>query len=464
MQKHHLSNARILQWASLIGVLVGLSFSTLSNAAVEQSTQKGIYESVTLHEREQHLIETANELEGQFLRRGFRYRDVTLGDRLSRITEKIAPQLTDPYIDYRVFILRDPSPNAFALPDGQIYVHTGMLARLENESQLAALLAHEANHVAGHHGILAYRLIRKKAITSMVVGSILGGFGGDFGSVIAGVVDVGLAASIFGYSRTLEEEADRRAVQLLRNGGYDVNELPSIFEILNQDPEGESPRIRTKWSTHPQLEERATYLREMIEGLPEEDRTKVAIGKNDFRQFVLPIALMTVQDYIRADYPRTALFVARQLTKEHPNNPRAFIALGNAWHALGARSELSPDRPLTDKEKKESVAARAVLTRAERKAKQLQSQEGYANLAHNMKSAKQAYLAALEIDHAIPEAYRGLGEAYYALHRDKQAARAYMRYLKMQPGAPDKLLILEKLKTLLAEIKRGIPDEEHDLE
>ena len=76
-----------------------------------------------------------------------------------------------------------------------------MLARLRDEDELAALLAHEINHVAGHHGILEHRAT-KRMITSMV----LGGLGG-WGSVIS----IGLQTSVYGFSRDLEQEADDRA-------------------------------------------------------------------------------------------------------------------------------------------------------------------------------------------------------------------------------------------------------------
>ncbi|MFQ5995528.1 MAG: M48 family metalloprotease [Acidiferrobacterales bacterium] len=432
---------------------VGLPFDT--TRAEEQKGQKGIYEPVELHKREQHLVETANELEGRFKRRGLRYREPETEQWLSRVASRIYPEPTDSYINYRVFLIRDPSPNAFALADGQIYIHTGMLARLQNESQVAGLMAHEVNHVAGHHHVVAFRSARKKAIASMVLGSVLGGLGGDWGSLIAGIADVGFAMSVLGYSRQLEEEADRRAVGLLRESGYDSAELPKIFDTMNNDPEGESPRIRAKWSTHPLLAERAAYLRGMIRLDPQETFTTPLISQDEYSTLVLAIGLMTVEDYIHVDYPRTALFLAQRLAKQHPKDARVFVALGDAWHALGARSTLTPDQPLTEEEKKQSLRARRKFTRAEREAQRLDSREGRANLKNNMVSAKEAYLDALDIDGAIPEAYRGLGDAYSELFRYKDAARAYLRYLKLAPDAPDRNSVHAQLKTLLAEIKRG---------
>ena len=220
---------------------------------------EGVYEAVELLEREIPLIKTSDEYEERFLRRGLRFADPDLESFVNQIGSKLHPEPTDPYITYRFFLLRDPFPNAFALPNGQVYVHTGMLDMLENEAQLAGLLAHEINHVAGHHGLLFFRSVRKKIITSMVLGPLT-----------LGLSDIFLILALFGYSRDMEEEADRRGIHMMLKAGYDVREMPRLFELLNRDPEGVQPETKTKWSTHPQLETRAAYLREIISQLPED--------------------------------------------------------------------------------------------------------------------------------------------------------------------------------------------------
>ena len=108
------------------------------------------------------LIKVAREQEEQFVRRGIRFNDPELQDIVNRVAENVVPVVADRFINYRVYLIRDPSPRAFSLADGQIYVHTGLLARLENEAQLAAVLAHEAHHIAAHHHIQANDLRRSK--------------------------------------------------------------------------------------------------------------------------------------------------------------------------------------------------------------------------------------------------------------------------------------------------------------
>ena len=143
----------------------------------------GNYESVPIRENELHLFETANDLQGYFATHAVLYQDEQVVSLVRRVGHELRPQPTDDYIEYEFFVLRDPSPNAFALPNGHVYVHTGMLARLHDEDELAALLAHEINHVAGHHGILDHRAAKSTAIAGMVLGG-LSVWGGDRKSVV----------------------------------------------------------------------------------------------------------------------------------------------------------------------------------------------------------------------------------------------------------------------------------------
>jgi predicted Zn-dependent protease len=179
---------------------------TLS-AADTESAERGEYGRVDLTVKDIHLIETSEEMYGQFERRGLLHSDPELQTWLQEIGARLAPEPTDFYQKYRFNLIHDPSPNAFALPDGQIYVHTGLVSRLQNEAQLASLLAHEINHVAGHHGVLAYRSQRKKAAAGIFF-SIAGAAVGGLGEVAGLMVNVGLVSSVYGYSRELEQEAD----------------------------------------------------------------------------------------------------------------------------------------------------------------------------------------------------------------------------------------------------------------
>ncbi len=200
----------------------------LGTPGITKEQRGGVFETVPLvKERERELMANAHEYEEHFLRRGYRYYSPELEELVQRIGKEVSPEPTDPYIDYRFFLIEAPFPNAFALPDGQVYVTTCMMSILENEAQLAALLGHEVTHTAGHHGILTYRSTRKKLITSLVVGPLT-----------LGVADIYLTMSILGYSRDLEEEADAVGFETMLDRRYDPREMVHLWELMNQDIEG----------------------------------------------------------------------------------------------------------------------------------------------------------------------------------------------------------------------------------
>lgn len=425
--------------------------SAPAQGAEESGSQHGIYDSVPLKEKEVVLLKTAHDYEELTQRRGIRYIDPELQAWLSGIGHRLIPDPSDDYQQYRFYLLRDPSPNAFALPDGQIYVHTGMLARLKNEAQLAALLAHEINHVAGHHNLVAFRSEQKKAAFNVLVNfaaNVLG-TAGAFG--VAFLINSDLAASIYGYSRSLEKEADIRAYDLMLNAGYDVREIPGLYEVLRHNYEGLRPRINGKWSTHPALKIRAKYMADLVAKTPADVLSGLYIGDAGFRERVRPVALKVVDDYILDGYPKTALDFARTLVDEDPSDPDALVAVGNACIALAMRAAYSTDQVISNKKMKKAVGKQARLTQAELRAQA----NAMTTIEKNSAAAEQAFLATLELDAYRAGAYRGLGWAYLHQKRYKKSAAAFMKYLKMKPAASDRPVIIDQLHKIMAKIKSG---------
>src|SRR5262249_36111100 len=151
------------------------------------------------------------------------------------------------------------------------------------------------------------RATNKKLIASAVLGAF-GGFGA--------IAQIGLATSIYGFSRELEQEADDRAVAIIEKSPYDAHAIPEIYDVLAKEYEGERPRSATVWSTHPQLAARAERTRGQVANAPRGRRDQEA-----FADVVRPLRAMTIRDYIQDDYPRTAVALARQLAERYPTDP-----------------------------------------------------------------------------------------------------------------------------------------------
>jgi predicted Zn-dependent protease len=397
----------------------------------------GQYEAMPIHGDERHLLATADELEGYFSAHALLCKDERALALVQRVGRSIQPQATDDYMVYEFHVLRDPSPNAFALPNGGIYVHTGMLARLNDEDELAALLAHEITHVAGHHGLVDHRATKKASIAGLVLGGI---------SVWGGAIAVGLQASVFGFSRDLEQEADDRAASTLRDSRYDPHALPDLLDILGRDYDGLDPRIPTIWSTHPEIRARAETSRALVANLPRRERTV-----DGFEDAVYGLRAMTVQDYIRDEYPQTALALAEDLVARHPDDARTVQLLGDAWAGMGAQPRTDPSE-LTKSDKKQNRKDHR-KTREQRLADELATEEGRAAYAENLSHAQDAYARALAIDPHFAVAHRGLGEVYEQQQRAPDAAREYLLYVRAAPDAEDRSIVVGRLKALTVKLK-----------
>jgi predicted Zn-dependent protease len=393
-----------------------------------------------LDEDELYLIEQSNDLEGYFASNAVLYQDEKALALVRRIGHELRPQPTDDYIEYEFFILRDPSPNAFALPNGHVYVATGMLARLHDEAQLAGVLAHEINHVAGHHTIVDHRATRKKVMAGLVLGG-LGGWGG--------LISVGLQASIYGFSRDLEQEADDRAAAVLRDSRYDPHAIPEVFDMLGRDYEGLDQRIPTIWSTHPEMSARAETSRSLVAGMPRRERQI-----DEFESAVFELRTITIEDYIQDDYAQTGLALAEALVERYPNDPRLLHLLGDAWQGMGAQRRLDVAE-LTNSDKGKLRRERVRKTRAERLARRLETEEGRTAYAENLASAEDTYRKVLAMDPTFAAAHRGLGEVYEQQDKNREAAEAYLTYVRAAPDAPDRPIIIGRLRALTAKLKES---------
>ena len=239
--------------------------------------------------------------------------------------------------------------------------------------------------------------------------------------------------------------------------------MAEVFEILNEDPEGEIEQQQSsKWSTHPSLAERAAYLNELAAGVDQAALVNSKRNMDTYRNQTRAVALLTIHDYSQADYPRTAIALARDLIETYPDSPDIHAALGEAYHVLGARAEYEDPAGLSKREKRDNRKERRQKTREERRAQRLETPEGQANFAANLAAAEAAYNRAIELDDSFAPAYRGLGELYEDLARVRPAAKAYLSYVKLAPQATDRGLFMGRLQKLAAQLKSTETTEDTD--
>ena len=175
---------------------------------------------------------------------------------INDIGQKLASLMGREEFAYEFNIVEDPNPNAFALPGGKIFIHTGMLQLMDSEAELAGLLSHEIAHFVLSHGY-------KKLADSALV-SVGGGILSELTGIGNGFMDIGGMLLNKEFSRDKEKEADILGLRVLDAADYSADGLYNVMAKLKQ-LEGESNFATSLLSTHPASEERMRYLEELIQ-------------------------------------------------------------------------------------------------------------------------------------------------------------------------------------------------------
>src|ERR1700719_1385979 len=186
---------------------------------------------------------------------------------LTRIAARLGKSPRAGNFPFQFAVLNDKSINAFALPGGPIFVHTGLLAAIDNESQLAGVLAHEMSHVALRHGTHE----AAKAVLVEAPAALLGATIGD-DSTIAKIAQEGIALGaqsvLLKYSRDAERDADLNGARMMNDAGYNPLEMARFFEKLQAEGSGGNGLLANWLSDHPAPGNRVQAVQDEIRYLP----------------------------------------------------------------------------------------------------------------------------------------------------------------------------------------------------
>ncbi|MBI3894817.1 MAG: M48 family metalloprotease [Acidobacteria bacterium] len=446
MRRTHLLSGLVL--------LLSIALISIATASAQQPTVQKTPFAFT--EVDVSLLEQVELLDQKFQKDGLVYNDPALEEYLNQVGNSVLPEGGPPErVQWRFRSLRDPMANAFALPNGSIYVNTGLLALLESEEQLASVLAHEVVHVLNRHSYLSFRSYRKKMVAINIlqaVGRGAQGAGGAWGwtlGTIGSIVPSVLAATISGYSRELEKEADLYAVNKLLEGGYDAGEMVSVFKLLQREQDVNLETIF--YSDHPKLEERVGYVNAAIQAkaMPAKSPSG-SLGER--RNFFVPatenVSRQDVSLAISANRPRTALAHAQKLVNNSPDSSENFYLLAETYRALGPRTAEPTSEELSSKGKKEARKLVANFTPEEQEKKLLSKPAGQAAWQENQRKAEESYKKALELDSTNAKAHRGLGFLFEEARKDAEAVAEYRRYLEQFPDAPDRERIQRRIDSV----------------
>lgn len=436
--------------------LVLTSFCPLALAqkktAPVESTPPPIREEFNFGKIDLEVLEQSDLLDSKFERDGLVLHDESANAYVRRIGLSLVPQGVNlERVSWSFRVLRDPQPNAFALPNGSIYLTTGLIFLVDNESQLAAILAHEMTHVMRRHTYVQNRSNRKKFLTMNIM-SAVGTFapGGIVGAVITIVTAVApfiLLATVYGYSRDLEREADLKGVDMMISAEYSPEEMVNVMKLLDKDFEGEN--IRLFYNDHPSLDERIKYLSSYLGARADRVTHQMELNRERAAYFGQMESVMRhdLQLAINAARFRSAVYLAQRLVDFHPDSENLFW-LAEAYRTLGPHSPQLTEKELTNGAKKDAAKKRQKRTLEEEERELLETPAGKDNWQQHQQKAEEFYLRALNAQNPVPEVHRGLGMLYEKLGRANDAASEYEKYIELAPTAIDRERIKRRIEAL----------------
>lgn len=194
------------------------------------------------------------------------------------ITDKLIEQLPGEQPEWEVKVFENSIPNAFALPGGNIGVHTGMLEIAQTPDQLAAVIGHEIGHVLADHG--NERLTQQLGVG--VVFFLVNLFFDQPGSIEQEVLlrTLGLGTQVgvlLPFSRAHEREADILGLELMSRAGFDPAESVRLWRSMAQRSQGQPMEFL---STHPSHESRIEKLSKEVDYYDKLYRDALAEGRN----------------------------------------------------------------------------------------------------------------------------------------------------------------------------------------
>jgi predicted Zn-dependent protease len=296
----------------------------------------------------------------------------------------------------RIYIIRTPYMNASMAPNGMMQVWTGLLLRVRDEAQLAAVLGHEFGHFENKDTLRSFRSLRRKT-NAMTWLSFL-----PYG--VGLIAQVGIAGSAFAYNRDMERDADIRGLSFMSRSGYAPRSAPAVWTQFRaeQDATAVERNVRSRkdknggfFASHPNTAERVQYLTHAAKGIPNPpERT----GEAEYRSAMANWWAPLIDDQVKLnDFGATEFLLAS-------------LARGSDWTG-------------------ELLYARGELYRSRGRDGDFQKAAGF-------------YREAIAAGSALPEARRGLGLALIRTGAADEGRQMLKQYVQMKPDAVDRSMMV----------------------
>lgn len=369
----------------MAGALLGTAFNYSAIAAASPFTNAGNAAPASTDER--RLWWSSDEAVEVYSRAGALYADDAATVYVQKVVDRLFPEFKGKMV---VHLLKASDLNAFAMANGHLFVNIGLLARFENEAQLATVLGHEGTHFTHRHSF------RERQTAESATG---------FASVVTligvRVSPTSLAASsILGYSRDLEVEADTVGYRRLAAAGYDVREAPKSFEHLMRDIKAEGIEAPFFFSTHPKLQDRVDNMKRLSAKAPAGGEGK---SSAEYTTVMARIRVDNLEALLSMDRAKQALIMLEEPERLANLPLSASYYLGEAYRRRGDVGDLT--------------------------------------------LAEQAYRKAMQVAPDFAPSYRALGILCLNAQNWSEAQSYLERYLELMPDAKDRKYVESYIRT-----------------
>ncbi len=251
------------------------------------------------------------EIYDKLEKNNFLLHDKRLEAYISKIGNHVLQRSDKAPFDFTFSIFNSSAINAFATPGGYVYINKGLISVVNNEAQLAGVIAHEIAHANARHVASIIEKSKKLNLAMMaaiIAAALLGG-GGEATAAIATFSIAGATSISLKYQREHEEEADRMGIEYLVKSGYYPAAMVEFLKIMKQY-EFISKSIPSYLFTHPGTDDRIFYLDSLLQTQYRGDGARDIVG-----------SFVRMQSLIGLD--ANGLFNRRKtLTQSLQKNPR----------------------------------------------------------------------------------------------------------------------------------------------
>jgi predicted Zn-dependent protease len=364
----------------------------LSSCATTNIAPIGNQDALKLQEDERRIWSRSKEEQKRLNQSNLLYDDPALTAYVNEVARNLVPRdVQGKGLSIEVKIIKNPLLNAFAYPNGVIYVHTGILAKMDNEAQLSTLLGHEMTHITHRHAVQQFRTVKNTTAVLATIQMVSVPFG-VYGSLANVLGTVGAMASVTGYSQELETEADVVGMDVMAAAGYDPQETPKLFIYLKSDLEKNKVEEPFFFGSHPRLQERIKNFEKLSESTYA-GKTGVK-GAERFNLLITGLLLDNAMMDLDMGRYSSAFEGVEKFLRRQPSSARGHFCLGEIYRQRG--------------------------------------EEG------DSQKAEKEYRQALSCDLNYPPPHKGLGILYYKQGIANKSIEEFEKYLQLLPDAFDR--------------------------